>query len=166
MTPPWLRYFWFHSIYSLLPHAVCSLRYAVCSLRSAVCSLQSAVFSLQMSYTERNKGKKQKHSHIYTLTTETSSPARRAVTFSISLVCTILCTRFALILSFCLFFTCLYGTSATGAWRALLLLVLVLAGRGRARPRATSTTPERRRKRVKTRERSIEKIKFVFTSIK
>ena len=35
MTPPLLRYFWFHSIYSL----------------AASCSLQSAVCSLQMSYT-------------------------------------------------------------------------------------------------------------------
>ena len=32
MTPPWLRYFWFHSIYSLA--ASCSLQSAVCSLRS------------------------------------------------------------------------------------------------------------------------------------
>ena len=41
MTPPLLRYFWFHSIYS---HAAsCSLRSAVCSLQSAACSLQSAV---------------------------------------------------------------------------------------------------------------------------
>ena len=45
MTPPLLRYFWFHSIYSLA--ASCSLQSAVCSLRSAVCSLQSAVCSLQ-----------------------------------------------------------------------------------------------------------------------
>ena len=50
--PPLLRYFWFHSIYSLaascsLQSAVCSLQSAVCSLRSAVCSLQSAVCSLQ-----------------------------------------------------------------------------------------------------------------------
>ena len=35
MTPPLLRYFWFHSINSL----------------AASCSLQSAVCSLQMSYT-------------------------------------------------------------------------------------------------------------------
>ena len=41
MTSPWLRYFWFHSIYSLT--ASCSLRSAVCSLQSAVCSLRSAV---------------------------------------------------------------------------------------------------------------------------
>ena len=33
MTPPLLRYFWFHSIYSLATS---------CSLQSAVCSLQSA----------------------------------------------------------------------------------------------------------------------------
>ena len=57
MTPPLLRYFWFHSIYSLaascsLQSAVCGLRSTVCSLRSAVCSLQSAVCSLQMSYTD------------------------------------------------------------------------------------------------------------------
>ena len=51
MTPPLLRYFWFHSIYSLA--ASCSLRSAVCSLQSAVCGLQSAVCSLQMSYTGR-----------------------------------------------------------------------------------------------------------------
>ena len=62
MTPPLLRYFWFHSINSLaascslrsavcgLQSAVCSLQSAVCSLRFAVCSLQSAVWSLQMSY--------------------------------------------------------------------------------------------------------------------
>ena len=52
MTPPLLRYFWFHSIYShaascSLQSAVCSLRSAVCSLRSAVCGLQSTVCSLQ-----------------------------------------------------------------------------------------------------------------------
>ena len=52
MTSPWLRYFWFHSIYSLaascsLQSAVCSLQSAVCSLRSAVCGLQSAVCGLQ-----------------------------------------------------------------------------------------------------------------------
>ena len=35
MMPPLLRYFWFHSIYSL----------------AASCSLQSAVCTLQMSYT-------------------------------------------------------------------------------------------------------------------
>ena len=33
MVPPLLRYFWFHSIYSLA---------ALCSLQSAVCGLQSA----------------------------------------------------------------------------------------------------------------------------
>ena len=49
MMPPLLRYFWFHSIYSLA--ASCSLQSAVCSLQSAVCGLQSAVCSLQMSYT-------------------------------------------------------------------------------------------------------------------
>ena len=59
MTPPLLRYFWFHSIYSLaascslqsavcgLQSAVCSLWSEVCSLRSAVCGLESAVCSLQ-----------------------------------------------------------------------------------------------------------------------
>ena len=46
MTPPLLRYFWFHSTV-LLPHAVCSLRSAVCSLRSAVCGLRSAVCGLR-----------------------------------------------------------------------------------------------------------------------
>ena len=46
MTPPLLRYFWFHSTV-LLPHAVCSLRSAVCSLQSAVCSLRSAVCGLR-----------------------------------------------------------------------------------------------------------------------
>ena len=35
MMPPLLRYFWFHSIYSLA--ASCSLQSAVCSLQSAVC---------------------------------------------------------------------------------------------------------------------------------
>ena len=59
MRLPCLRYFWFHSIYSLA--ASCSLlsavrglqrlQSAVCSLQSAVCSLRSAVCSLQMSYT-------------------------------------------------------------------------------------------------------------------
>ena len=44
MTPPLLRYFWFHSIYSLA--ASCSLRFAVCGLRSAVCSLQIGIFSI------------------------------------------------------------------------------------------------------------------------
>ena len=51
-TPLLLRYFWFHSIYSLaascsLQSAVYGLRSAVCSLRSAVCSLQSAVCGLR-----------------------------------------------------------------------------------------------------------------------
>ena len=40
MMPPLLRYFWFHSIYSLA--ASCSLLSAVCGLQSAVSSLQSA----------------------------------------------------------------------------------------------------------------------------
>ena len=42
MMAPLLRYFLFHSIYSLA---------ASCSLQSAVCGLQSAVCSLQMLYT-------------------------------------------------------------------------------------------------------------------
>ena len=62
--PPLLRYFWFHSIYSLAAScsqqsAACSLRSAVCGLavcglwsavgglQSAVCGLRSAVCSLQ-----------------------------------------------------------------------------------------------------------------------
>ena len=44
MMPPLLRYFWFHSIYSLA---------ASCSLLSEVCGLQSLVCSLQMSHTEK-----------------------------------------------------------------------------------------------------------------
>ena len=43
MTPPLLRYFWFHSIYSLA---------ASCSLQSAVCGLQSANVIHRCIYTE------------------------------------------------------------------------------------------------------------------
>ena len=42
MMPPLLRYFWFHSIYSLA--ASCSLQSAVCSLQCAVCKCHTPVF--------------------------------------------------------------------------------------------------------------------------
>ena len=45
MMPSLLRYFWFHSVYSLA--ASCSLQSAVCGMQSAVCGVPSAVCGLQ-----------------------------------------------------------------------------------------------------------------------
>ena len=43
MTPPLLRYFWFHSFYSL--DASCSLQSAVSSLQSAICKCLTPVIT-------------------------------------------------------------------------------------------------------------------------
>ena len=45
MTPPWLRYFWFHSIYSLA---------ASCSLQSAVCKCHTPIHVGLIEQTECN----------------------------------------------------------------------------------------------------------------
>ena len=47
MMPPLLRYFWFHSTYSLA--ASCSLQSAVCGLRSAVCKCHTPSCSTEQN---------------------------------------------------------------------------------------------------------------------